>query len=172
MKTKSHGTDTINMVNIEPLRPKKSKFAPTSPAIIIVMMIAGYVLNRLVTLPYLPRDEMLIWGGFGLFCAGLALNIISLGLFQATEAGTLPWTDGRHIIARGPYRHSRNPIALGLVMMHIGFAIWHNNIGILLTAPFAILLIDKWVIKRKENELELRLGDIWRQYQMRVRRWL
>ena len=71
-----------------------------------------------------------------------------------------------------PYRFTRNPIYLGMVLGLIGLAIAFNSLWLLITlAPFA-LVIRYGVITREEAYLERKFGDVYRHYRARVRRWL
>jgi protein-S-isoprenylcysteine O-methyltransferase Ste14 len=76
------------------------------------------------------------------------------------------------IVDTGPYRFTRNPIYLGMVLGLIGLAIALNSLWLLLTlVPFAVV-IRYGVIAREEAYLERKFGDVYRRYRARVRRWL
>ena len=76
------------------------------------------------------------------------------------------------IVETGPYRFTRNPIYLGMVLGLIGLAIAFNSLWPLMTlVPFA-LVIRYGVIAREEAYLERKFGDVYRHYRARVRRWL
>jgi len=76
------------------------------------------------------------------------------------------------IVETGPYRFTRNPIYLGMVLGLIGLAIAFNSLWLLLTlVPFA-LAICFGVVAREEAYLERKFGDVYRRYRARVRRWL
>src|SRR5262249_6758965 len=76
------------------------------------------------------------------------------------------------IVDRGPYRFTRNPIYLAMVLALIGPAIALNSLWLLLTlVPFA-LVIRYGVVAREEAYLQRKFGDDYRRYRARVRRWL
>ena len=76
------------------------------------------------------------------------------------------------IVETGPYRFTRNPIYLGMVLGLIGLAIGFNSFWLLVTlVPFA-LVIRYGAITREEAYLERKFGDVYRRYRARVRRWL
>jgi len=76
------------------------------------------------------------------------------------------------IVNTGPYRFTRNPIYLGMVLGLIGLAIALNSLWLLLMlVPFA-LVIRYGVVTREEVYLERKFGDVYRGYRSRVRRWL
>ena len=74
-------------------------------------------------------------------------------------------------MAEGPYRFSRNPIylamMLGLVGLAIAFKPW------ILVALLAFYAVTRYgVIAREEAYLTRKFGDVYRGYQSQVRRWL
>jgi len=76
------------------------------------------------------------------------------------------------IVASGPYRFTRNPIYLGMLLGRIGLAIAFDNLWLLMMlVPFA-LVIRYGVVAREEAYLERKFGDVYRGCRSRVRRWL
>ena len=104
----------------------------------------------------------------------LALALLAWAIATITRAGSnvptnLPTTT---IVETGPYRFTRNPIYLGMLLGLIGLAIAFNSLWLLLTlVPFA-LVIRYGVVTREEAYLERKFGDVYRRYRARVRRWL
>ena len=91
-----------------------------------------------------------------------------------TWAGTnvpskLPTTT---IVDTGPFRFTRNPIYVGMMLGLIGLAIAFNSLWLLMTLALFALIIRYGVITREEAYLERKFGDVYRRYRARVRRWL
>jgi protein-S-isoprenylcysteine O-methyltransferase Ste14 len=76
------------------------------------------------------------------------------------------------IVDTGPYRFTRNPIYLGMVLGLIGLAIASNSLWLLLTLVPFVLVIRYGVVAREEAYLQRKFGDAYRRYRSRVRRWL
>ena len=137
-----------------------------------LVVIAGLALNWLVPLPFLPADLPAGWLGGAVFV--LALALVAWAIVTITRAGSnvptnLPTTT---IVESGPYRFTRNPIYLGMLVGLIGFAIAFDNLWLLMMlVPFA-LVIRFGVVAREEAYLDRKFGDIYRSYRARVRRWL
>jgi protein-S-isoprenylcysteine O-methyltransferase Ste14 len=152
-------TDTANVI-----------FRP--PIAWAVAVLAGLALNRLMPLPFVPTAVPTGWLGAMVFA--LALALFAWSIATITQAGSnvptnLPTTT---IVDTGPYRFTRNPIYLGMVLGLIGLAIALNSLWLLLTlVPFAAV-IRYGVIAREEAYLERKFGDVYRRYRARVRRWL
>jgi protein-S-isoprenylcysteine O-methyltransferase Ste14 len=135
-------------------------------------VLAGLALNWLVPLLFVPAVVPAGWLGAMVFA--LALALFAWAIATMTRAGSnvptnLPTTI---IVDTGPYRFTRNPIYVGMVLGLIGLATAFNSLWLLLTlVPFA-LIIHYGVVVREEAYLERKFGDAYRNYRSRVRRWL
>ena len=135
-------------------------------------VIAGLVLDWLAPLPFLPEDWPAGLLGAVVFVLALAQAIWAIDTM--TRAGTNVPTNRptTAIVESGPYRFTRNPIYLGMLLSLIGLAIAFNNLWLLtMLVPFA-LVIRYGVVAREEAYLERKFGDVYRGYRSRVRRWL
>ena len=72
---------------------------------------------------------------------------------------------------RGPYRFSRNPIYLGMVLLQIGVGDWSNSLGFIGLAALSVVLLNWGVISREERYLARKFGQPYLAYKERVRRW-
>ena len=152
-------TDTANVV----IRP---------PIAWAVAVLVGLALNWLLPLRFAPATVPAGWLGATVFA--LALALFAWAIVTITRAGSNVPTNRptTTIVDRGPYRLTRNPIYLGMVLGLIGLAIALNSLWLLLTlVPFA-LVIRYGVVAREEAYLERKFGDDYRRYRARVRRWL
>jgi len=61
------------------------------------------------------------------------------------------------LVADGPYRHVRNPLYLGTLLLSIGLGFLANRVGFLILVVCAVLRILR-LIGHEEEELERRLG--------------
>jgi protein-S-isoprenylcysteine O-methyltransferase Ste14 len=135
-------------------------------------IIAGFALDWLAPLPFAPADRSLRWSGATVFV--LALALFAWAIVTMTRAGSnvptnLPTTA---IVESGPYRFTRNPIYLSMVLGLIGLAIGFDSLWLLVTlVPFA-LVIRYGVVAREEAYLERKFGAVYRGYRSRTRRWL
>jgi len=152
-------TDTANVI----IRP---------PIAWAVAVLGGLALNWLLPLPFVPATVPAGWLGATVFA--LALALFAWAIVTITRAGSNVPTNRptTTIVDRGPYRLTRNPIYLGMVLGLIGLAIALNSLWLLLTlVPFA-LVIRYGVVASEEAYLERKFGDDYRRYRARVRRWL
>src|SRR5215831_13065617 len=125
-------------------------------------VIAGLALDWLAPLPFLPAGLAAGWVGAMVFV--LALALLAWAIVTITTGGsnvptTLPTTT---IVETGPYRFTRNPIYLAMLLSLIGLAIAFDNLWLLMMlVPFA-LLIRYGVVAR--SYLERKFGDVYRGY--------
>jgi protein-S-isoprenylcysteine O-methyltransferase Ste14 len=135
-------------------------------------VLAGLTLDWLVPLPFMPRAVAAGWLGGTLFA--LALALLVWAIVTITRAGShvptnMPTTA---IVDAGPYRVTRNPIYLAMILGLVALAIAFDSLWLLATlVPFA-LVIRYGVVAREEAYLERRFDDVYRRYRSRVRRWI
>lgn len=78
----------------------------------------------------------------------------------------------RALVTDGIYRHTRNPMYLGMLLVLAGWAVWLGNALAWLGLPLSIGLLTFLQIRPEERILAERFGDDYPRYAARVRRWL
>ena len=109
-------------------------------------------------------------GGHLLFVAGT----IALQSFFLMRRGNTPIDFNKPttaIIIKGPFRFTRNPLYLSLLMLFGGIAILLNSLWFL-PSLLCMLFIFNGITKKEESYLEDRFGDEYVRYKNNVRRWL
>ena len=76
------------------------------------------------------------------------------------------------LITDGPYRFSRNPSYVSLTLLYLGIGTLLNNGWILILVAPVFLVMDLWVVRREERQLETKFGEDYLRYKAAVRRWL
>ncbi len=76
------------------------------------------------------------------------------------------------IVDRGPYRRSRNPMYLAMLLFYVGLACFFGLVWPLVLAPALVWVMSATIIAREERYLEDKFGDEFRRYRARVRRWI
>ncbi|MGB6907677.1 MAG: methyltransferase, partial [Methyloceanibacter sp.] len=61
--------------------------------------------------------------GGSLALAGLALGVLSIREFRRAGTSVVPGEPSTTLLETGPYRFTRNPIYIGLVILYFGLAI-------------------------------------------------
>ena len=102
----------------------------------------------------------------------LVLIGAALGLFRRAGTRPEPWQPASTLVTTGMYRLSRNPMYLGMALLHLAIALYLSSLSAVVTAFLAALLIDQTVIRREEAYLLRRFGADYQSYCSKVRRWL
>lgn len=91
-----------------------------------------------------------------------------------SRAGTpaIPFQPSTALVVSGPYRFTRNPMYLGMAVLHLGLALAFGLLWALALLPVVVLVIDRLVIAREEPYLERRFGAEYVAFKSRVRRWM
>jgi protein-S-isoprenylcysteine O-methyltransferase Ste14 len=145
------------------------------PAVPLVTVLAGVALDYLwpidpgITLPTPGRYWI---GGFIVAGAVLGLGLWSVLIMRRTGQDENPWKPTTEIVQSGPFRITRNPMYLQMVLVCIGFAVMLMNNWILLLTPVCAWVLYQFAIVPEEAYLERKFGDPYRAYKRRVRRWI
>ena len=141
------------------------------PAIYVAFFLVGMALQRYVPVPRLPIGTGRVLGAV-LMLSWLLLTTWSFKCLWASATSVVPVRPTTAIVIEGPYRFTRNPMYLGLLLLYVGVACWFGLVWPLLLAPVLMWVIGVSVVGREERYLTRKFGDEYRRYQEHVRRWL
>jgi protein-S-isoprenylcysteine O-methyltransferase Ste14 len=111
--------------------------------------------------------------GAALIAAGLALVVWTIGLFGTEGEGTLaPWDPTSRLVVRGPYRHVRNPMIIGVGCIVAGEAVLFGSVALLAWLAVVAALNAVYMPLVEEPGLERRFGDDYLRYRRAVPRWV
>ena len=155
----------------EAKQPDHAGVAFHPPQLLLASLGVGFLLRWLAPLPVLtPTASAMI---------GPAIVALSFGVFF-WAAGTMLHghasiptnTSTDAIVVGGPFRFSRNPIYLSMILLHIGVGAWTKSLWFFVVAAISVALLTWGVISREERYLDRKFGDAYRSYKSRVRRWI
>jgi protein-S-isoprenylcysteine O-methyltransferase Ste14 len=138
----------------------------------MLAIFAGFTLDWLEPLPFMPTEALAVWLGAIVFALALALAFWAVATMTRSGSNVPTSRPTTTIVETGPYRFSRNPIYLGMGLALIGLAVTFDTLWLLVTlVPFAF--VSRYgVVAREEAYLGRKFGDVYRSYCSRVRRWL
>jgi len=142
------------------------------PLIYVAFFLVGLVLGRYVPLPRLPLVMERRTLAAVLLFSWVILTIWSFRRFWVSGTSIVPVRPATTLVIEGPYRFTRNPMYLGLLLLYTGAACWFGLVWPLLLAPALVVVMDVSVIGHEERYLTRKFGDQYRRYQTDVRRWL
>ena len=145
---------------------------PTYPFVLFgIPVLVGVVIHFIVDTSFLPKG--LAYGiGAPLLAAGVILGLWSVYTMVSQGEHPEPGRGTNKIIENGPFRYSRNPSYVALVVSSIGFGIGLNSIPILAAIPVGFTVLALWVVPAEERYLSQILAGEYKAYRARVRRWL
>jgi len=131
---------------------------------------AGLTIDGFLKLPSWPPP--LRWIGLVLLVVGLAGLAWCFALFVRVGRGTPnPSMPPTALVTVGPYRWTRNPIALSHAAALFGLSLLLGSVSA--AATVVILAIPVHVaMVHEERTLETRFGDSYRAYKASVPRWI
>ena len=117
--------------------------------------------------------ELTFWVGLALGCVGFALSAWTVALFLRYGTGTpAPWNPPTRFVVRGPYRHVRNPMIIGALLLLAAESFILRSLPV---AAWAVVFFAGNVVYfalSEEKKLEDRFGDSYRAYKRNVPRWI
>jgi len=103
---------------------------------------------------------------------GIALNIWADVLFKKNKTTVKPYKSPTELITSGPFRISRHPMYLGMMLILLGAAIVSGTLIAFVFPIVFIVLIELFFIPFEEKNLERIFGKKFLDYKKSVRRWL
>ncbi len=125
-------------------------------------------LNILSSFP----QSILLVVGIAIVVAGLWFNIAGVLAFRRGETNINPRKPALTIVQGGPYRFTRNPMYLGIILIVAGLGIAVTTLwGPIMACPLWAIL--HWgVVLREERYLKAKFGDDYTSLLNRTRRWI
>jgi protein-S-isoprenylcysteine O-methyltransferase Ste14 len=134
--------------------------------LIVVALLVDLALQFPATFQHRPT-------GIALIVAGIALSAWGRLTFRRQAAEIVPWSSAHStLVARGPFRFTRNPMYLGFLVLGVGAALVAGT-WLMWLVPVIVFVLDNFVIiPYEERSMERAFGDAYRDYRSRVRRWI
>lgn len=142
------------------------------PLVWALAAIAGLALGWLVPLRFVPQAVPATWLGGAVFVLALALFAWAVTTMTRSGSNVPTSMPSVSIVDTGPYRFTRNPIYLSMMLSLVGLAIAFDSLWSLMALVLFFLVIRYGVVAREEAYLERKFGQVYRGYRAHVRRWL
>jgi protein-S-isoprenylcysteine O-methyltransferase Ste14 len=135
-------------------------------------VLLGEVLLPLSLLPPASIGSGASWSGGIIALLGLGLEAVTARAMTAAGTTTKPYKRPTALVTSGPFRFSRNPFYLGIMLFFGGLMLMLSMDWLVLVLPLYWLALDRLVIPHEEQALADAFGPQWLDYAGRVRRWL
>jgi protein-S-isoprenylcysteine O-methyltransferase Ste14 len=127
---------------------------------------AAFPWRRLIDLRVLPLGAALLAGG-------LALSVWAALLFRAEGTELNPTSpSNKKLVIRGPFRWTRNPMYLSLVIVTLGLAFAIGALPMFAVPALVFATASLVHIPFEEAKMRRQFGAAFDDYVVRVRRWL
>jgi protein-S-isoprenylcysteine O-methyltransferase Ste14 len=141
------------------------------PVIAATLLLAALVLSLSIDVPTFLAWP---WRALGAvpIVLGVALAAAALGWFRRRDTTHDPFGQPEALVIEGPYRFTRNPMYVGVMLVLLGIALLVAQWPYLLVPLVFILSVRFGFVPREERRLAETFGHAYAQYRSRVRRWL
>lgn len=156
---------------MEPLQANRRRISIPPPWIIGIPFVAGMTLQWVFPVRFFSLRPGL---ALGALCGvpAAAILIAARRSFRLAQTSMLPSRRNRVLITDGPFRFTRNPLYVGLVLFYTGACFPIGAVWPLFFQPGVVALLHWIVILPEEHNLERRFGDDYRAYKAQVHRWV
>jgi protein-S-isoprenylcysteine O-methyltransferase Ste14 len=147
------------------------RFPP--PVVFLALVVVGVILQRALWPLAIPLG---FWKRIGIgavvLLAGLSSIISARIWFTRTGQSPIPWKPSPELLVQGIYRHTRNPMYVGVTVIQMGLGVLLDNLWISMLAPVALALVHFIAVRPEEAYLAEKFGDSYLRYKASVRRYL
>ena len=118
-------------------------------------------------------DLRIVWLGIALVVIGFAISVWAFSLFRREGTEIDPTSEtNKSLVIRGPFRFTRNPMYLGLVIVTLGIALWVGALP-MFAIPVLVFATANWThIPFEETKMRRQFGAAFDTYTREVRRWI
>lgn len=149
-------------------KDRRSVSRMVEATILLVLPILLHLLVPLKTLVPKPFGYV----GTALMLLGLALSIWAASTFRSAGTGFRLHGETSALATSGPFRMSRNPMYLAMLIWLAGLAVLLGSLVAFLFPIILLLVANFLMIPMEERNMERAFGAPYVEYKRRVRRWL
>jgi protein-S-isoprenylcysteine O-methyltransferase Ste14 len=132
---------------------------------------AASLLERMRPMPLNGGRPQLV-AGFVILAAAAVLGSSAYFVMQRARTPIEPGHVPTKLVSSGPFRFTRNPLYLTLVLIEAALGLIVRSTWFLIAAAALLVLLDRLVVRREERVILEHFGDAYAQYKARVRRWI
>jgi len=164
---KGHNTQDGGQATDAKVNNPGVRFPP--PLVYLAAVLIGAAFDRFIPVHLFPAG-LTGWLGGSLVLIALTISVLSFREFIKARTSIRPDRSASALVTTGPFRYSRNPMYLALTMLQLGVGIWMNSVWVVVLLMPVIALIRWCVIEPEERYLIGRFGQVYLDYQAKVRR--
>ena len=141
------------------------------PVYFLAALVAMAMLHFFLPLAHIIPSP---WNRVGLapLAAGITIAGIANVFFAKAHTTIKPFQISTSLVTGGPFRFSRNPMYVSMLLVLIGVALLFGSITPFPVTPALAIVLDRVFIRVEEQMLAETFDQQWVDYKGRVRRWL
>lgn len=148
---------------------------PLPPPVMVLGALVVAIILDWVPLEFLAPPvgfNLQVVVGALLVAASLWLLLGAVRTFHREGTNVVPTRPALKIVTDGPYRFTRNPMYLGMVLFLLGISlVFSLEWGVILT-PILWIGYDRLIVAREEAYLSAKFGTDYQALLKQTRRWL
>jgi protein-S-isoprenylcysteine O-methyltransferase Ste14 len=143
------------------------------PLFYILTFIAAVLIQKEIPLndTLFKSPAMKIPGTF-FFIIALFFSVRSLRQFFKSKNTLILIKPASSLQTDGVYSTSRNPMYVALTILYLAVTCFIGNWWNIILLPLLLLVVQEYIIKREEKYLDRQFGRQYKEYKLKVRRWL
>jgi len=137
----------------------------------LILLAVPFVLHFLVPIRILIHPPYTYLGVL-VMAGGLWIANQARKRFKQADTSFQLEGESHTLVTEGPFRYSRNPIYLGMLLWLLGLAILLGSLSAFILPGLVFLLMNFVMIPFEERRMRDVGGEDYEAYKTRVRRWL
>lgn len=140
------------------------------PVMTLLVVLSAWLIHALLG-PWPTIVRVPVLGGV-LAALGFSFMMWARILFASRNTTLFVGRPSSQLVCDGPFRFSRNPMYVGVLVFLMGLALWVGTWPFYTAAPATFLFLNVFHIPREEHMLRELFGERYLAYSREVRRWL
>lgn len=140
------------------------------PVVTMLVVLSAWLVHSLLG-PWPTIVQVPVLGGI-LIALGFSFMMWARLLFTTRNTTLFVGKPSSQLVRDGPFRFSRNPMYVGVMVFLAGLALWVGTWPLYMTVLVTFLLLNFFHIPREERLLREVFGERYLCYSLEVRRWL
>jgi len=147
-------------------------FTILQPGIVVGLLPYLLIRDKVDSFFMVPLRMHQYVGAF-IFVLGWCLIIYCVYRFAVEGKGTLsPVDPTKHLVVKGLYQYSRNPMYIGVMLALIGEVIFSLSLQVLIYSIIVFIAFHLFIILVEEPRLRRDFGEEYQAYCRKVGRWV
>jgi len=147
----------------------EKKVMPTTWFLVFLLLIIAlhFLIGNKISIPF-PYNQL----GWILVLAGIVLNLWTDNLFKKYETTVKPYLKPSQLILNGPFKISRNPMYLGMLLILLGASVLLKSVVLTIIPVVYCIVMQIFYIRKEEQAMLQEFGPEYVKYKKKVRSWI